>query len=75
MSFENRPTDDLVRLAAAGGGFRLDAGMRSTDELVRIAAAAGNSGAQIVLAGMAPRPIDDLVRIGAAGKGLVRLEG
>jgi hypothetical protein len=39
MSFENRQTDELVRIAGAGGGFTLSAGNRQTDELVRIASA------------------------------------
>ena len=30
MSFENLPTNDLVRIAAAGGGFELQADVRRT---------------------------------------------
>ena len=36
---ENRTTEELIRIAAAGGGFRLSAGTRATEELIRIAAA------------------------------------
>ena len=43
MGLESRLTDDLIRIAAAGGGFRLQAGSRLTDDLTRIAAAAGDS--------------------------------
>jgi hypothetical protein len=74
MSFSVRPTNDLVRIAAAGGGFRLSAAVRSTDDLVRIAAAASSSGARVSFAGLNVRPTDDLVRIGAAGKGSVSFE-
>lgn len=74
MSFESRTTADLVRIAAAGGGFRLNAGARTTADLVRIAAAASNHGASLIFAGMAARPTAELVRIGAAGKGAVVLE-
>lgn len=75
MSFEMRSTDELVRIASAGGGFRLDASMRSTDELVRIASAASNKGSQVTFAGLKLRTTDELVRIGSAGKGTVILEG
>lgn len=74
MSFRARQTNDLVRIAAAGGGFRINLAARQTDDLVRIAAAAGQSGAKIVLLGMVARPTDDLVRIAAAGKGNVQFE-
>jgi DNA replication protein len=74
MSFELFDVNALVRIAAAGGGFRLEASLRTTNDLVRVAAAAGNSGASIAFAGMVMRPIDDLVRIAAAGKGRVTFE-
>jgi DNA replication protein len=66
--FETRQTDDLVRIAAAGGGFELNAGSRHTDDLVRIAAAAAGRG-RITLRGLSTRHTDDIVRISAAGKG------
>lgn len=71
---DGKLTDDLVRIAAAGGGFRLNAGGRLTDDLVRIAAAARHGGARLILAGMGARLTDDLVRIGAAGGGAVVFE-
>lgn len=74
MSFESRTTADLVRIAAAGGGFRLNAGPRTTADLVRIAAAASSTGASLTFAGLAARTTADLIRIGAAGKGAVVLE-
>lgn len=74
MTLESFRTDDLVRIAAAGGGFRLDAGNRLTNDLVRIAAAASNKNAKLVLVGCTSRSIDDMVRIAAAGKGNVFFE-
>jgi len=69
--FEVRQIDEIVRIAAAGGGFRMGASLKQTDDLVRIAAAAANHGARIVLLGLQMRPTEDLVRIAAAGKGSV----
>lgn len=74
MSFQSRLTDDLVRIAAAGGGFRFVASARLTDDLVRIAAAASKHNARVFMSGMSARLTDDLVRIGAAGKGAVVFE-
>lgn len=68
-----RQTNDLVRIAAAGGGFRVDAS-RGTSDLVRIAAAASAHGARVVVYGAENMPTDDLVRIAAAGKGAVVFE-
>lgn len=75
MSFEMRPTLDLVQIATSGGGFRLDAGMRPTLDLMQIATAAKGSGAKLVFAGLNLRPTLDLMQIAAAGKGVVFFEG
>ncbi len=75
MSFQGRPTDDLVRIATAGAGFRLDAAGRPTDDLVAIASAASDWDVRLVFAGMEGRPTDDLVRIAGAGQGNVEFEG
>jgi hypothetical protein len=69
MSFDLRTTPELVQIAAAGGGFRLDAGLRPTPELVQIAAAAASGGGYVTFAGMNLRPTPELVQIAAAGKG------
>jgi hypothetical protein len=69
--FSLKSTNDLVRIAAAGGGFALDAALRPTNDLVRIAAAASSKGARLIFRGMTMRPQDDLVRIAAAGGGCV----
>ena len=53
MSFGKMPVDDLIRIANAGGGFRLDATHRYPDELVEIAAAAKTGGATVIFSGMA----------------------
>lgn len=75
MSLAHKTTDDLVRIAAAGGGFILTASHKTTDDLVRIAAAAKMSGATVTLTGLDHKTTDDLVRIGAAGKGCVVVAG
>ena len=75
MSFEHRSTDDLIRIAAAGGGFTLTATHRSTEDLIRIAAAASGKGARITFTGLTHRSTEDLIRISAASKGSVVLEG
>lgn len=74
MAFSSRLTSDLVKIAAAGGGFRLDAAPRLTSDLVKIAAAAKSGGASVTFVGMAPRLTSDLVKIGAAGGGAVCFE-
>lgn len=70
--------DQLVRIAAAGGGLRINASTKTVDQLVRIAAAAGNSmnpnKAQLVLFDLESKSTDQLVRIAAAGKGTVLFE-
>jgi len=74
MSLSTMPAEQLEQIAAAGGGFRLDATYRATDDLVRIAAAARTAGSRITFAGMAPRMLGDLVRIAAAGGGCICFE-
>ena len=66
-----KSTDQLVRIAAAGGGMQINAKGKSTDQLTRIAAAASNSGAQIAIISSSSKSTDQLVRIAAAGKGCV----
>ncbi|HHK4226088.1 TPA: hypothetical protein ACQTXI_004600 [Pseudomonas aeruginosa] len=71
--FEKRHTADLIRIAAAGGGFVMDASNRHTADLVRIAAAAAAAakGGRVTFTGMETRHTDDLIRIAAAGRGAV----
>lgn len=75
MSFELRTTAELIQIANAGGGFRLDAAVRTTAELIQIALAARNSGAQVTFAGLGVRTTAELLQIATAGKGVVILEG
>lgn len=75
MSFELKPTPELIRIAAAGGGFRLDAKLRPTPELIQIAVAASKHGAQVTFTGLNLRPTPELIQIASAGKGFVILEG
>jgi hypothetical protein len=72
--FENRQVEEVVRIAAAGGGFRVDASLKQTNDLVRIASAAATKGARIVFAGLENRQTEELVRIAAAGEGCVFFE-
>lgn len=68
-------TDNLVRIAAAGGGMRIPTTGRTADDLVRIAAAARTHGARVIFSAVQARTVDDLVRIAAAGRGCVSFEG
>ncbi|MGX8273020.1 hypothetical protein ACWQV9_10075 [Brevundimonas diminuta] len=66
----SKTTNDLIRIAHAGGGFTLEAKLRSVEDLIRIAHAAGGR-ARLVFTGMAGRSTEDLIRIGHAGQGSV----
>lgn len=68
----SKPTDDLIRIASAGGGMYVSSS-KPTDDLVRIASAASASGkgAQIIVSGATRKPTDDLIRIASAGNGCV----
>ena len=72
--FELKPINEVVRIAAAGGGFTMNGKLKPTEDLVRIAAAASSNQARIVFVGLQLRPTQDLVRIAAAGKGCVVFE-
>jgi hypothetical protein len=74
MSLGKMPIDDLIRIANAGGGFRLDATHRYPDELMQIATAAKTGGATVIFSGMSTYYTDDLIRIATAGKGSVIFE-
>jgi hypothetical protein len=74
MSFGKMPIDDLLQIANAGGGFRLDATHRYPDELIQIATAAKNGGATVIFYGMSRYYTNDLMRIATAGKGAVIFE-
>lgn len=60
--------DKLVRLAAAGGGFEVDAARMRLIDIVKIVAAS-KPNARIVVKNVGGLHIDDLVRISAASEG------
>jgi hypothetical protein len=70
--FEFHATDDIVRIAAAGGGFTLDGASRSTEDLIAIAKAANSGQADIAFRGLAQRHIDDILSIAKAGGGFIK---
>lgn len=70
----NKTTEQLVRIAAAGGGFYIDTSNKTTEQLVRIAAAASRSNAKIVVTGASNKTTEQLVRIAAAGKGCIMFD-
>jgi predicted RNA-binding protein YlxR (DUF448 family) len=65
-----KATNDLIRIAAAGGGMYVPA-TKSTEDLIQIAAAASGKGARIIVTKASGKATDDLIRIAAAGKGCV----
>ena len=66
-----KTTDELVRIAGAGGGLDLTKTSLTTDDLVRIATAASGKGNRIIINGQ--RTTDELVRIAEAGQGCVMI--
>jgi hypothetical protein len=62
---------ELVRIAAAGGGLDLDVRRLAVDDLVRIVVAASNKASRINLRNVAILSVDDMVRISVAGRGSV----
>ena len=66
-----KTTDQLVRIASAGGGMKLSMQNMTTDQLVRIANAAAKGGGQIILVNIDSKTTDQLVRIANAGQGRV----
>jgi hypothetical protein len=71
---ESRTTDELWRIASAGGDFSLNARARTTDDLWRIASGAAKKGSRIIFEGLDARTTDELVRIASAGEGCVSFE-
>lgn len=69
----SKPTNDLIRIAAAGGGMTLSA-QKPTNDLIRIAASAANTGAQLTIVNASSKPTNDLIRIASAGKGCVAFD-
>jgi len=74
MAFETHLTEDLVRIARAGGGFRLNASTRKTEDLILIAGAAKIGGCNVVMIGMNARISEDIIKIAEAGMGHISFE-
>jgi hypothetical protein len=74
MGFHLKTTDELVRIAKAGGGLVLEGGRRTTDELAKIAEAAKRSSSLVIFRGVALRKTEALEKIAAAGKGHIIFE-
>jgi hypothetical protein len=72
---DERPTADLIRIAAAGGGFRISTA-RGVNDLLKIAAAAAGSShhARIIITGADILSAEDLIQIAGAGQGAVSFE-
>ncbi len=69
-----RTTDELIRIALAGGGFTIDARNYTTDELVQIAIAASNLGSRIRILNTNWMETEELIEIAIASKGCVTFE-
>lgn len=63
--------DQIVRIAAAGGGMTIDANGKTVDQLVRIATAASQHQSSLVIRNSQNYTVDQLVRVATAGKGCV----
>ena len=62
---------DLVRIAAAGGGLRIDCSNIVVADLVMIANATSMGGGYLILENTERLIVSDIVRIAVAGKGHV----
>lgn len=63
--------DQIVRIAAAGGGMNIDAKGKTVEQVVNIAAAASTNQSKLVIRNSQTYTVDQLIRIAAAGKGCV----
>jgi hypothetical protein len=75
MSFSAKMTDDLVKIASAGGGFELNANGRKIEDLIKIAGAARSGNCVVIMTGVGRMPTSDLLAIAKAGPGHVRFVG
>ena len=74
MRFETIATDELIRIAHAGLGFKLSANSKSLDDLIRIADAAKDKGAKITFTGLTSLSDYDIKRIELVSAGHVLFE-
>lgn len=66
-----KPTDQLLRIAACGGGMILDGRRYNSDSLMKIATNASQSGAVIIIKNITGYTSDNLMKIASCGKGNV----
>ena len=69
-----KTTDQLVRIASAGGGMIISGKGKTTDQLTRIASSSSKSGAKIIISDVSSKTTDQLTRIASAGNGNVILD-
>lgn len=74
MTIKTLTTNDLVRVASAGGGLKISARSLTLDDMVRVAFAASSKGARIIIEDAQVLTADQMVRIGFAGKGCASFE-
>ncbi|GBE05982.1 hypothetical protein BMS3Abin10_01623 [bacterium BMS3Abin10] len=66
-----KTTDELVKIASAGGGFSIDATKRPIEDIIRIASAASSRKSRITVLNVNMKTTDELVQIASAGNGCV----
>jgi hypothetical protein len=69
-----RSIEELIKIARAGGGFRLDASHCTTDDVIKVAEVAGECGAELHITRICGKSTDELVKIASAGRGRVFFE-
>lgn len=68
MSFDQKPTYELIGIAKAGLGFTMSVLNKPVDDLIQIAAAAQHHGAKITFTEIADLSEAEIQRIKLAGK-------
>lgn len=66
-----RLVTDLIRIAAAGGGLRIDASKKCITDIIRIASAAKTSSTVVIIEKTDNLLTSDMIRIANAGEGCV----
>lgn len=64
-----KTTDQLIKIASAGGGMIIDGKSKTTDQLVKITSTASKSGSKIIITNAGTKTTDQLVKIAVAGNG------